>query len=225
MSMGQHQNQSGIGREIDLRTEQLLAVNLAKPDDRPIFETFFALDNRLAEISTRTSEPMFAQMRLAWWRDSFAGGDKAEAKDPLQQTLRECYGTRLMEFTSLVNGWEALLVGDSADAERVEEFVRGYADSFGLIADLTGLGAFGRQARRAGELWALSHAARSEVRDAALARVRDGSELRSPFLPKRLRPLAMLGVLSARALRKGGVDLIGDRLSPLVALRIGLIGR
>ena len=44
-------------------------------------------------------------------------------------------------------------------------------------------------------------------------------------LPAALRPLAVIEGLARRSLRAGGGPMLGDRLSPLVALRLGLFGR
>ena len=44
-------------------------------------------------------------------------------------------------------------------------------------------------------------------------------------LPRDLRPLALLDGLARRALERGKDALLGDRLSPLAALRLGIFGR
>ena len=207
------------------RVELRLAVGIALPGDRPLFAALLSLDERLSAVARLTQEPVFAQMRLAWWRDELARPAAESARDPLLTSLRHEFGPDASGLVALVDGWEARLVGDRDAAARVTDFANGRGAAFALMAHRLGWSAVSGDACRAGELWALASMASGELRDASLAAPLAAGKPKAPRLPRRLRPMALLAALSARALRRGGAELLGDRLSPLAALRIALTGR
>jgi 15-cis-phytoene synthase len=55
--------------EITFLPPQRLALAYAKPDLRLGFGLLLTLDDRLEQIFRKASEPLIAQMRLAWWND------------------------------------------------------------------------------------------------------------------------------------------------------------
>lgn len=202
-----------------------LALASASPAMRGVFASLFALDDRLRKAVASVSEPMLGQIRLAWWRDELERTIEAAAADPLLGDLRAAFGKSTTLLAELVDGWEAVLAAESVEA-RCESFAAGRAGAFALVAKLTDAGAHAAEARRAGRLWAWADLAnglggQNSAEVAAPINI-DSSPL---SLPRRLRPIAIIGGLARRSLRNPGTPLLGDRLSPLVALRLGLLGR
>lgn len=200
-----------------------LAVAYAPRPLRARYVTLFALDEALALVVDRRTEPMLAQIRLAWWREQLERG-AAPATDTVA-CIRDAWSGDLGGLLPIVDGWEALLAEEpdvaAAASERAKPFVA-IARHLGggeIAADRTALAA-----RR----WALVDLA-GRLRDPAPreAALRLAHDLPAtlPPLPRALRPLAILEGLAWRSLRRGGGSLLGDRLSPFAALRIGLFGR
>ena len=188
-----------------------------------------SLDERLASIVRRASEPILAQIKLAWWRD-LLGNDPVQwpKGEPLVALLHHWQG-RTDDLVALVDGWE-LCIGDDGDPSA--NSIRGLADArgaaFGALADLLGHSDASPAAEAMGRDWAMvdlaAHLPRQADRDTAHAMMTDIAWTRSR-LPRDLRPLAILHGLAARSVRKGkGMD----NLSPAAlfpAMRIGLFGR
>ncbi|QYJ06105.1 hypothetical protein [Qipengyuania flava] len=186
--------------------------------------TFFALDARVGGYVLGAQEPLLAQMRIAWWRDELA---KAPSMRPQGDQLLDAIGSETEGLRELLDGWEALLAEAPLGREGLEPFVSGRATAVqGLARRLSVKHLEG--AGTAARLWALADLAfrLPDESDRQLALdMAEGLTMRSPALPKPLRPLAVLAGLSRRALARGGAPLVGDRSSPFVALRLGLFGR
>ena len=85
-----------------------------------------------------------------------------------------------------------------------------------------------RDVRRAGTLWALADLAINARDEAELSRaVKLGAAegTNGLRLSRDMRPLAVIAGLARRSLRFRGRPMLGDRASPLIALRLSLIGR
>ena len=197
--------------------------------NRDAWLTALALDGRVGRIVLGAGEPMLAQMRLAWWRDQLRA-DVADrpSGDYLLDLIGTCWSGAEGALVNLVDGWEALLAPRPLSAEATRPFVSGREQ----LAEVLAIRCDCEQARAAagaaGRLWARAdlaiHAAGTEERDLALAAA--GPDLATPIaLPRALRPLAVIGGLARRSLRAGGTPYLGDRLSPITALRLGLFGR
>ena len=202
-----------------------LALSTARPGDRATYAALFALDERLSKAIAATGEVMLAQIRLAWWRDELAKEPETIAADPLLTALRKSFGSKAGGLADLVDGWEAALAGDD-DLLRCEQFAAGRASAFALLSEVVGQERHAEEASRAGRLWAMaglaSGLAGGELAGAA-TQLRGANQTLS--LPRALRPLAVVGGLARRALRRPGAPLLGDRMSPFAALRLGLLGR
>ena len=212
----------------DLLPEDTVALAYAPRDHRPIFEALLALDRNLGRAVAGASEPIVGQLRLAWWRDALAAQhDAVPAGNPLLDQLVATFGFERARLTKLVDGWEALLLADPVDAVATRAFAEGRAAAWDALArklSVEGTDVVGLAATR----WAMADlAGRVETEDdralilAEFARI-SGSGRK---LDKKLRPLAVLDALSRRAIAKGGMPLLADRMSALVALRAGLVGR
>lgn len=183
----------------------------------------FVLDSRLGDIVRNQREPLPAQMRLAWWRDTL-GSPVAEwpVGDPLLARLREWRSPGTL--IGLVNGWELLLVERLGQPE-VAAHAAGRAGAWTALADE--LGAAGRPVVPSARTWALADLAAnlSDLDERAL--VVEFAGRQDYIIPggRMLRPLAILGALGRRAIARGGRPLLEGRGAALTAFRVGLFGR
>jgi hypothetical protein len=93
-----------------------------------------ALDARLATLIRRSSEPMLAQLRLAWWREAIAQDPARWPQgEPVLATLRS-WGPRAGEVTVLVDGWEALTAPAPLSSAQIAAFAQGRADAAAALA-------------------------------------------------------------------------------------------
>ncbi|MDG6078206.1 hypothetical protein E3U23_03260 [Erythrobacter litoralis] len=202
-----------------------LAVTLAPVGLRETFAAAFALDHRLSRIATNAKEPMLAQIRLAWWRDRL--GEDVEARprgDIVLDAIGRSWRGEESCLRDLVDGWEQA-IGEAPGSPAAEALGSGRASTFASLSRLAGFTDAQRDAAFHGHVWGQATVALvSEARPQIAAEyVRKRNSL--PVLPRALRPIALIGQLSARALKRGGKPLLGDRLSPLVAARIAAVGR
>lgn len=177
-----------------------------------------ALDARLMRIAVDAREPMLAQLRLAWWRDRL--GDDVDTRpkgDPVLDAIGSAWRGDEAALIALVNGWEELL-GDSAVESKREAVGQGRAAVFAAFARRAGHAAEADAASVCAHSWAAATVLR-------LSGEVPAQNLTLPRLPRPLRGLALLGGLARRAVHRGDGALLGDRMSPLAALRLSLIGR
>lgn len=200
---------------------QRIAASYAPRRARAGFAALFALDARLSKALARGREPLAAQLRLAWWRD-LLGDPEARGADPEVQAILSALDDR-DAAVAMVDAWEELVAEDPD----LTAFAAGRAAPFDALARM--LGCTVRQceaARLAAQRWALvdlaEHVSEPALRTAARGLAREMSS--GAHLPKVLRPLAVLDGLARRALARKA-PLLGDRLSPLVAIRLGIFGR
>jgi len=207
----------------ELPHPQRLALSYAPAEARAATLALMALDARLAAILRGRREPIAAQLRLAWWRETLARPPADWPRgEPVLEALR---GWRdAGGLAELAEGWEALLA-EQLTPGVVAEFAAGRCQAFACLARELGVAATG-DVERAARIWALADLAAhlSDGAERALV-VEEGRALALPKLPRTLRPLAVLAGLGARALRLGGAPLLGGPGAVLLALRIGLCGR
>lgn len=206
-----------------------IALAYAGTKDRPLWWTFFALDGFLARIARTAREPLLAQLRLSWWRDELG-------KRPVERTagnaILDCAGRHWRgehaALIALVDGWEHLLGETPLAADSIRGFAQGRGIACEAIARALGVEKGMAPTAIAGERWAFAelaaHTANQSDRSEALDLARALPET-SLTWPRSLRPLAILDGLSRRSVARGGAPLLGDRLSPLAALRLGMMGR
>ncbi|HEU4821634.1 MAG TPA: hypothetical protein VFS87_10835 [Qipengyuania sp.] len=198
-----------------------IAVLYAPKRVRPRFHLLFLLDARLARIAITGREPALAQLKLAWWRDACTER-AAPGGDPLVQRLAAVWQDRTESLLGLIDAWEELAVREGALLPAAERLAEARAGAFVQAAYV----AMNEDCRRAARRWTFAtlaaHAPRQGERAALL---QAGQAIGPVTLPRALRPLAVLDGLARRALRGEGGALLGDRLSPLAALRLGIFGR
>lgn len=187
----------------------------------------FALDTRLAGLLRHSREPMLAQLRLAWWRESL-GRDAAEwpRGEPLLAALRSWNGGHAA-LVALVDGWEALTGPAPLPGEALAAMAQGRADAFAALAVALGCASEAEAARRLGWRWSLADLtmrlgnAREREAVAALAEAERGS---APRVSRRLRPLLVLHALARRRAERGEEAAARSPAALLTAMRAGLLG-
>lgn len=199
-----------------------LVLAQARPPLRRALTGILHFDTRLSRIVTAAQEPALAQIRLAWWREELGrplGETSSAPADPLLAALRSEFAGDTATLVSLVDGWEGLLETEPWPEAVLAEFVDAHGDVFAALAKLCGHEGHVREAAAHGRCWATAKLAL--LADATAHKPPPGL----PALPRNLRPLAIIGGLSRRAILRGGAPLFGDRFSPLAALRLGIFGR
>ena len=164
---------------------------------RPAFNALFDIDDAMAGVVARATEPVLAVIKLAWWREELEKLDTAPppAEPRLQAAAAELLPKSVTgrELAGLADGWAALL-DERPDVDRVQ--ARGEL-LFALGARL--LGASHSGVGEAGRLYALSDVTRRGLRDFRSAAA--GPPMMR--FPPRLRPLTGLAALARRDLARG----------------------
>ena len=196
-----------------------LALSSSPARLRAAFAVPLALDHRLARIAGTVREPMLAQLRLAWWRDRLneAPGDRPRG-DLVLDAATEHWRGEEAALVALVDSWERLLDEGGGANAHLDALGEGRGAVFARIAALAGHGDRAKAAAHHARVWAAASVLqRSGIKPVTAAP--------PPPLPRALRGAALIGGLAHRALVRGDGVLLGDRMSPLVAARLALIGR
>lgn len=213
----------------DLSLASRIALAWSRGPTRDVLDPLLALDDRLARIIATIREPMLAQLRLAWWRDRLGEARGLRPKgDPVLDAIGIHWQGEEAALVALIDGWEELLGEAPLSEAAFERFAEGKAESFAACARLAGAAGHADAARQAGRLYALGDCfprLSNPVERARLQEIAAASPVRPGRLPRGLRPLAILGGLGARVLRRGEGPLFGDRGSALLATRLGILGR
>ena len=208
---------------------QRLALAYAPAKTRPAFLALMLLDQRFAHIVSHTSEPLLAQMRLAWWRDELAkpSGQRLNS-EPLLASIAIHWAGEEPALGKLIDGWEGLLADPPLPAAAPSEFAGGRADAFAAIGRMAGVEESAPIVRLAARRWALADLA-AKVSDADERAVVLSSAqalgLAPAHLPRALRPLAVLDGIARASLKAGGAEMLQGRATMVLAMRLGLFGR
>ena len=170
---------------------------------RPAFRALWALDLAFADVIATSSDPNLAAVRLAWWRERLEGLDEEEvpSEPRLQSVAAELLtrGVTGLELAKLEEAWIPLLEpfpwGElQADGLKLRGRIL-----FGIGARL--LGCNSEDGEAAGALWSLVDAARHcsdpDSRDKLLDKALDAAASLPSGAPTALRPITVLGALSA----------------------------
>lgn len=205
-----------------------IALGQAPAEMRTIWHSFFALDQRLGRILSETTEPMLAQIKLAWWRDRLS--EEVEMRptgDAVLDGLLSWEGHEV-SLVDLVNSWEALLEEDLS-AEEVTAYLDGRASPFAELARMAGAADHDEASKQAAKIWALSdlvgHISSKDERALILAEFSDLANDPVPTLPKSMRPLSILSALAKRHLIQPTKPILSRRRDALIALRVGIFGK
>jgi phytoene synthase len=211
-----------------LPTVSRLALAYAPKSARAQTLALLALDARLAHLLRHSREPMMAQLRLAWWRESL-GQSAANwpSGEPLLALLSS-WQDKHQGLAALVDGWEAMTGPAPLPPTALEAMAQGRADAFAALAQALGRGQEREAVGRLARSWALSdlamrlgHASeRDAAREMALA-----DRARGVRVSRALRPLLVLHGLAARRLDRGEEAAATSPAAVLKAMRLGLLGR
>lgn len=210
-----------------LAAEHRIAVGYMAPELRPAMSVYFALDQRLGRIVAKTTEPMLGQMRLAWWRDMFA---KPASERPNGDAVLDAVGEHWEggegALSSLVDGWEHMLVEPPLDEDALLNFANGRISPMLHLVDRS-KAASTSDAEAALRRWVLADAAANTVegdeRLLMLRLARSQVRSRSRFA-RGLRGFAVLDALARRSVERDGRPLMEGRAAALIALRAGVTG-
>lgn len=206
---------------------QRLALAYAPRDARLPTLGLLALDCRLAGVVRDASEPMLAQIRLAWWRDVLRQSCSEWPEGEPLLVLLKLWDGQTVSLSGLVDGWEEMTGPAPLARSAMVALADARGDAFASLAELVGDVSFAEAAKQMGRYWALAdlagHLSDPGEQDHALelAMSEDQGYVR---LPRRLRPLSVLHGMARRRISPGGIG----QASPsdmLVAMRIGLLGR
>lgn len=175
-----------------------LAASYAPAPLRPLWIGYFALEQRLADAAREGRDAIMIQLRLAWWRDRLGeASDRWPKGEPLLAALTPWNDERAA-LVALVDGIEALHVGEAGPRD----------------LDLARVGVMAALGR-------LSRVADSATIEQAAREWRglDAPRSPAPRLDRPMRPLVLLRGLALRG--EGG----SPALRFLATLRLGLLGR
>lgn len=210
-----------------LPTASRLALAYAPAKARLQTLALFALDTRLAGLLRNSSEPMLAQLRLSWWRETLTRDENEWPEgEPLLAALRSWNGQH-RSLSALVDGWEALTGTAPLPPGALREMAEGRAASFAALARSLALEEEAEAASHLGRQWATADLAmrlgHSQERSAATALVAEGKD-RRPRVSRSLRPLLVLHGLAHRRLEKGDEAAALSPAAMLKAMRLGFLG-
>lgn len=120
----------------ELTPRHRMALSYAPSNARLPWAALLLLEQRLADAARPGRDPMMVQLRLAWWRDRL-GEDAARwpVSEPVLAQLRAWRGQH-QPLAALVDGWEALVVGDDGG----RELARARTNAYVALANLLGAG-------------------------------------------------------------------------------------
>lgn len=206
-----------------LPPERELALAHSPAAVRDALTVYLWLDQRIARIIGQASEPMLAQVRLAWWRDMLGTPpDERPQGDVVLDGISAHWIGNEAPLTACVDGWERFLDEPPLKEAAAIEFAEGRAAPFLALAESPN-----DAAKSAAKRWALVDAAlhveseqeRQMLLDLAADLPKEG-RLQHP-----LRGLSVLEALARRSLARGGRPLMEGRAAALVATRAAIFGR
>lgn len=219
---------SEVGPEALPPELQIVVQYCASPIDG-MLATALSLDQRLARIVAQSSEPMLAQMRLAWWREEL-GKNPADrpSGDAVLDAIGRHWSGQELALRKVVDGWEEMLAEPPLPTSAAMEFATGRAAVFGAIAESGGYDAQKAACQAIGLRWAFVDAAlhtSDHGERELLVGLAQNQEASAVRLSRPLRGLNVLDALVYRSLRKGARPLLEGRGAALVAIRAALLGR
>lgn len=204
-----------------------LALVYAPAASRTQTLALLALDARLATLIRRSSEPMLAQLRLAWWRESLSQDPSAWPQgEPILAAVRS-WGSDSALIQPVVDAWEALTAPAPLGGEAMQAFAQGRAGAAAALATIVGRPDEVERARQLGLIWGLEDLAmrlgREDERAAARA-LAEAQPARLPRVGRSLRALRVLAGLSRRRRVTGSEEGAASPGAVAEALKLGLLG-
>ncbi len=186
--------------EAALGADRAFALQNMPTTVRPAVEALWRLDAAMGDVVARSSDPMLARIKLAWWREQLEALD--ERTPPAEPRLRAVAehilprGITGSELGQLEPGW-ATLLDDPVDAGLVSR--RG-ENLFNIAGRL--LPGTGPRLEEAGALHALVSVGRRGVPELLLVAREIADGLKGHRFPPKVRALTMLSRASARDLAR-----------------------
>lgn len=209
----------------ELLPQQQLALAYAPRSARNHVASAFLLENRLGAIVRGSSEPMIAQLKLAWWRDRFGQASVDWPKgEPLLASLAQWPAPG--QLSKAVDGYEALL-SERLDDAAIQSFSDGRSAIWHTLAKVVGHGSAADDAARAASIVSLADLANHVRSDDEKQRILIiGREFgQAKPLPRTLRSLSVLAALATRSLVSNGRDPAEGAAAYFTAIRVGVFGR
>lgn len=203
--------------ESDLEPAYRFALAYAPQRSRAVIRALFALDTRLGRVGLQASEPMIAQLRLAWWRDQFA---KPVGEWPVGEPLLQSLKSSSLDgasLSALVDGWEAVTVAEDYAADDIAALGKARGEAWKAVAHALDESDAAEAAEACGMHWTLGEWIEGLEEDVEASPSDRG-------LPRTLRPFAILDRLGQRAIRKRRPVLDGAG-ALAIAMRVGIFGR
>ena len=212
----------------ELPAEQRIAAAYMAAAIRPAFVTAFALDQRLARIVAKTTEPMLGQMRIAWWREALMKpAEDRPGGDAVLDAIAHHWPSDYRHLIQLVDAWEYMLAGEALGQEALQSFIEHRIRPLLFLAGKVTSAPTASAATWATRNWALAdvmcHLADESERGLVRQMANEMPD-RPDRLPRGIRGLIVLGALGARALNAGGAPLMQGRGAALVAMRAATLG-
>jgi 15-cis-phytoene synthase len=186
-----------------LTPPKMLALAYVKRKYRHAFELILHYDVKLGQIFQNSSEPMIAQMKLAWWRDVISRpASKRPTGEPMLAAMlmiKDVGESQILAdaMLRLVDAWDGLIHHEVWSNEILYNFAKAKSSAiFDYHTKSSGHGIeVQRTANEIGRAWAIADLltyCRNENEVAAIARmIRRDQELSR--LPASLRSLSILG--------------------------------
>lgn len=139
----------------ELDPEEQLALVYAPATDGARLTLLLAFDHRMNGILRSASEPMLAQIRLAWWREQLDALDagKAPPAEPLLERIAVQPDSRAA-IRSLIDHWDDILLDPEQLAEQADkgraEIILGPGATLGAVTGMTGWALLSRGERERG---------------------------------------------------------------------------
>ena len=206
---------------------QRVALGYATAATQAAWTALIGFDLRLAATVATASEPMLAQIRLAWCRETLEfPREMRPAGDALLDALGQHLSGAEPLLIGLAEAWELLLEPPPMARRSLDRYLDLRAAAYAGLGARFGLDPTPSTA--AAKWWVLgdtlAHLSNPEERALALSLADELPEKHLP-LARPMRPLAILGALGKRAVKAGGTGLLSDRPGALLALRVGIFGR
>ncbi len=216
--------------ETDTLTSEIeLALAHTPAVMRPRLRTLFALDQRLARIIGKATEPMLAQMRLSWWREMLEQGRSLRPQgDAVLDAIGETWAGEEAALRDLVNGWEHLLADPPLPEVDAQKFVDARAGALCAFARVSPEHKTYRHVNLAAQIWAIADLAAKVHSDTERNILLDMGQRLCAEKPKKLssfKGLAVLSALGRRAIANGGRPLMEGRGAGFTAFRAALLGK
>ncbi len=212
-----------------LSSEFELALAHTPAAMRPRLRALFALDQRLARIIGKATEPMLAQMRLSWWREMLEQDPAQRPQgDAVLDAIGEKWAGEEAALRDLVNGWEHLLADPPLPEAEAEKFVEARAGALCAFARVSPGEKAYKNVNLAAQIWAIADLAAKVHSDTERNLLLDMGRRLSAQKPEKLsgfKGLAVLSALGRRAIANGGRPLMEGRGAGFTAFRAALLGK